>query len=172
MLDESIPIFGVVFICLQKNLEETAECKLQYPSFEVWLGYSWFFLKMLSIISLFSIPNTLFFIPTLSMSFRACLGKLFSSLNFRHSISITHHSSLIFSHSFGNITFIFITQFFHTIHGSHTCQPVQFFFFFLSTQLTEANIKKKKTEQPTPTQRKKRSQKVVKSCDCGSPMCV
>ena len=68
----------------------------------------------------------------------ACLGKLFSSLNFRHSISIIHHSSLIthnssliFSHSFGNITFIFITQFFHTIHGSHTCQPVQFFFFFL-----------------------------------------
>ena len=130
MLDESIPIFGVVFICLQKNLEETVECKLQYPSFEVWLGYSWFFLKMLSLISLFSIPNTLFFIPTLSMSFRACLGKLFSSLNFRHSISITHHSSLIFSHSFGNITFIFITQFFHTIHGSHTCQLVQFFFFF------------------------------------------
>ena len=50
---------------------------------------------------------------------------------FHHSISVTHHSSLIFSHSFGNITFIFITQFFHTIHGSHTCQPVQFFFFFL-----------------------------------------
>ena len=53
-----------------------------------------------------------------------------------HSISvtqfsslITHHSSLIFSHSFGNITFIFITQFFHTIHGSHTCQSVQCFFF-------------------------------------------
>ena len=70
--------------------------------------------------------------------FRACLGNHFSSLNFRHSISITHHSSLIthhssliFSHSFGNITFIFITQFFHTIHGSHTYQPVQFFFFFL-----------------------------------------
>ena len=86
----------------------------------------------------------------------------FPSLNFHHSSLITHHSSLIFSHSFGNITFIFITQFFHTIHGSHTCQPVQCFFFFFNTQLTEANIKKKKkTEQPT--QEKKKS-KVVKSC--------
>ena len=130
---------------------------------------------------------------------------------FHHSISvtqfpsfITHHLSLIFSHSFGNITFIFITQFFHTIHGSHTCQPVQFFFFFFSfsTQLTEANIKKKKKkknpnshprkrkrkkekekEQPMPTQKKKKierpnqekkkkSQKVVKSYGCGSHMCV
>ena len=61
----------------------------------------------------------------------------FSSLITHHSslityISslITHHSSLIFSHSFGNITFIFITQFFHTIHGSHTCQSVQCCFFF------------------------------------------
>ena len=68
-----------------------------------------------------------------------------SSLITHHSYLITHHSSLIFSHSFGNITFIFITQFYHTIHGSHTCQPVQFFFFFFfSTQLTEANIIKKK----------------------------
>ena len=79
----------------------------------------------------------------------ACLDNKKSSLNFRHSIFITHHSSLItyhssliFSHSFGNIIFTFITQFFHTIHGSYTCQPVQCFFFFLffSTQLTEANI--------------------------------
>ena len=68
---------------------------------------------------------------------RACLDNKKSSLNFRHSISvthhsslITHHSSLIFSHSFGNIIFIFITQFFHTIHGSHTCQSIQCFFFF------------------------------------------
>ena len=59
---------------------------------------------------------------------RACLGKVFSSLNFHHSSLITRYSSLIFSHSFGNITFIFITQFFHTIHGSHTCQLVNFFF--------------------------------------------
>ena len=102
---------------------------------------------------------------------RACLDNKKSSLNFRHSIFITHHSSLIthisslithhssliFSHSFGNITFIFITQFFHTIHRSHTCQPVQF--FFLSTQLTEANIlkKKKKPEQPTQEKKKKMS---------------
>ena len=63
----------------------------------------------------------------------------FPSLNFHHSslithnsLLITHHSSLIFSHTFGNITFILITQFFHTIHGSHTCQSVQCFFFFFS----------------------------------------
>ena len=123
---------------------------------------------------------------------RACLGKVFSSLNFHHSSLITRYSSLIFSHSFGNITFIFITQFFHTIHGSHTCQQVHFFFF--STQLTEANIKKKKnrttnpgkkkklngqprkrkkkkkqTANANPEKKKKKSQKVVKSCSCGSP---
>ena len=137
MLDESIPIFGVVFICLQKNLEETVECKLQYPSFEVWLGYSWFFLKMLSLISLFSIPNTLFFIPTLSMSFRACLGKLFSSLNFRHSISITHHSSFIthnsslnFSHPFGIITQFLSLNIFHTICGLIPVSWYSYFLFF------------------------------------------
>ena len=79
------------------------------------------------------------------------MGKHFSSLNFRHSISvthhsslITHHSSLIFSHSFGNITFIFITQFFHTIHGSHTCQLVQCFFFFLVPNSPRLIFKKKK----------------------------
>ena len=113
----------------------------------------------------------------------ACLDNKKSSLNFRHSIFITHHSSLItyhssliFSHSFGNIIFIFITQFFHTIHGSHTCQLTVFFFFF-NTQLTEANIikkkkkklngqprkrkekKKKKHKQPTPTQEKKKKKK-------------
>ena len=104
------------------------------------------------------------FITAMSLFGQQKIITQFPSLNFHHSslithhlylithhsslityISslITHHSSLIFSHSFGNITFIFITQFFHTIHGSHTCQRVQFFFFF-STQLTEANIYIKK----------------------------
>ena len=33
--------------------------------------------------------------------------------------------------------------------------------------------KKKKHKQPTPTQKKKKkSQKMVKSCGCGSPMCI
>ena len=88
----------------------------------------------------------------------------FLLLNFHHSSLITHNSSLIFSHSFGNITFIFITQFFHTIHGSHTCQPVQFFFFFFSVpKLTEVNIKKKKKyKQPTPTQREREKKKKKK----------
>ena len=107
---------------------------------------------------------------------RACLANKKWSLNFRHSIFITHHSSLIFSHSFGNIIFIFITQFFHIIHGSYTCQQVHFF-FFSSTQLTEANIikKKKKNLNSQPRKRKekkKKSQKVVKSCGYESPICV
>ena len=76
----------------------------------------------------------------------------FPSLNFHHlslithhSYLITHHSSLIFSHSFGNITFIFITQFFHTIHGSHTCQPAQC--FFLVPNSPKLILKKKKKTQ-------------------------
>ena len=71
-----------------------------------------------------------------------------------------HHLSLIFSHSFGNITFIFITQFFHTIHESHTCQSVHFF-FFLSTQHTEANIikKKKKTQTANANRGKEKEKK-------------
>ena len=104
---------------------------------------------------------------------------------FHHSISITHRLSLIFSHSFGNITFIFITQFFHTIHGSHTCQPVQFvFFFFLSTQLTEANKKKKNQNRPNqkkkkkknrtanPKKKKKKWSKVTAGTVCGFLMCI
>ena len=83
---------------------------------------------------------------------RACLGKVFSSLNFHHSSLITRYSSLIFSHSFGNITFIFITQFFHTIHGSHTCQQVHF--FFLVPNSPKLILKKKKTEQPTQEKKK------------------
>ena len=94
--------------------------------------------------------------------FRGCLDEFFSSLNFCHSISITHHSSLIFSHSFGNIIFIFITQFFHTIHGSYTCQPVQCFFFF-STQLTEANIIKKKKKKLNGQPRKRKEKKKKKT---------
>ena len=97
---------------------------------------------------------------------RACLGKHFLSLNFRHSISITHYSSLITYHS------SLITHFFTLFMGP---TPVsRYIFFFFSTQLTEANIiikKKKKHKQPTPTQekkKKKKSQKVVKSCGCRS----
>ena len=115
-------------------------------------------------------PNTL-----VKEKLRACLGKLFSSLNFHHPSLITHNSSLI-THFFTlicNITFIFITQFFHTIHGSFSSlnfftlfigpTPVsRYSFFFLSTQLTEANILKKKKKPEQPTQEKKKEKKKKK----------
>jgi len=41
-------LIAVAFICWQKKLDETIECLLQYPSFEVWLGLSQFFLMTLS----------------------------------------------------------------------------------------------------------------------------
>ena len=108
----------------------------------------------------------------------ACLGKHFLSLNFRHSIFITyqsylitHHSSLIFSHSFGNITFIFITQFFHTIHGSHTCQLVQYFFFSVTNSPKLILLKKKKKLNGQPRKRKKRVKRWSKVTAVG-PICV
>ena len=73
---------------------------------------------------------------------------------FHHSISVTQFPSQIIHHSFGKITFIFITQFFHTIHGSHTCQQVHF--FFLVPNSPKLILKKKKTEQPTQEKKKKK----------------
>ena len=60
---------------------------------------------------------------------RGCLDAKISSLNFRHSISITHHSSLNFSHSFGTIAHFSLLNIFHTICGPYTCHSVQLFFF-------------------------------------------
>ena len=57
------------------------------------------------------------------------MDKEISSLNFRHSISITHHSSLNFSHLFGNITLFSSLNIFHTIYGSHTCYIFRAFLF-------------------------------------------
>ena len=56
-------------------------------------------------------------------------GPVWTTKN-HHSISITHHSSLNFSHPFA-----FITQFpsltiFHTIWRAHACHSTAFFFFF------------------------------------------
>ena len=81
------------------------------------------------------------------------------SLNFHHSSLITHHS---FFHSFGNITFIFITQFFHTIHGFHTCSQYSFFFFFpVPNSPKLIIIIKKKNSQPRKRkEKKKKSQKL------------
>ena len=113
------------------------------------------------------------------MNVRACLANKKWSLNFRHLIFITHHSSLIthhssliFSHSFGNITFIFITQFFHTIHGSHTCQPVQFFFFFsVPNSPTLIFFKKKKSNSQRQPRKKKKVKRWSKVTAVGS-LCV
>ena len=129
-------------------------------------------------------------------SVRACLANKKWSLNFRHSIFITHHS---FFHTHLATSLLFSSLNFFTLFMGPT--PVsRYIFFFFSTQLTEANIKKKKNERPTQEkkrkkktnsqhqprkkkkknkqtananpEKKKKSQKVVKSCSCGSPMCV
>ena len=73
---------------------------------------------------------------------------------FNHSISITHHSSLI-NHNSSPITQFFtlvwhhhpisITQYFSYYLWAHTCQLMQFFFFSIP-KLIEANKKKKKLE--------------------------
>ena len=60
---------------------------------------------------------------------RACLAKEISSLNFRHSSLITHHSSLNFSHPFGIITQFLSLNIFHTIYGPHTCHCVRALLF-------------------------------------------
>ena len=85
---------------------------------------------------------------------------------FDHSISITHNSSLNFSHPFGIITQFPSLNIFHII-----CGPIPvswynfFFFFFLVPKLTEASIiklkKKKKNRTANPG---KKNLKVIKSC--------
>ena len=126
-----------------------------------------------------------------SWNIRACLASLFPSLNF-------YHSSLNFSHSFGIITQFPSLNIFHTICGPIPVSWYSYLFFLFSVPNSPKLIKKKKKktkqptqekkkkkEQPTPTkkkkkkktvqptqEKKKKSQKVVKSCDCGSPMCV
>ena len=56
----------------------------------------------------------------------------FPSLKFYHSSLITHHSSLItqFFTPIWHHHLISITQYFSHYLWAHTCQPVQFFFFF------------------------------------------
>ena len=80
--------------------------------------------------------------------FRGCLDGFFSSLNFRHSISITHRSSLIthhfkIPHLFGTITYLPSFNIFHTVCRPYTYHSVQLF-FFSSTQKPKLERKKKK----------------------------
>ena len=62
---------------------------------------------------------------TISKIYRACLAKEKWSLNFCHSIFITHHSSLKFSHPFAFIIQFLSLNIFHTIHGPHNCYCVR-----------------------------------------------
>ena len=88
------------------------------------------------------------------------MASLFLLLNFHHSIFITHHSLLNFSHPFDIITQFPSLNIFHTI-----CGPIlvsQYIFFFLVPKLTEANIIKKKTPElktNRPNQWKKKKKK-------------
>ena len=76
------------------------------------------------------------------------MDPFFSSLNFRHSSLITHHSSLKILYLFGTITHLSSLNIFHIICGLHTCHLMQLFFFFLVSKLTEPKKKKKqKTKQ-------------------------
>ena len=97
-------------------------------------------------------------------SLRGCLDKKISPLNFRHSISITHHLLFNFSHPFGIITQFPSLNIFHTICGSYTCHSAAFcfcfcffVFFFSSTQIIESmkeERKKKSSNHPNPVKKK------------------
>ena len=71
-------------------------------------------------------------IKTSRKGYRACLANKKWSLNFCHSIFITHHSYLIthhsslkFSHLFAFIIHFLSLNIFHTIHGPHNCYCVR-----------------------------------------------
>ena len=108
-----------------------------------------------------------------------------------------HHSSLKIPCLFGTITHFPSLNIFHIIYGSHTCHPVQLFFFSFSLsslqypnspnlvrkkkkkkkpRTNRISEKKKKEPNSQPRKRKeKKSQKMVKSCGCVlfvGPLCV
>ena len=82
----------------------------------------------------------------------ACLANKIWSLNFRHSISITHHSSLITYHSIFHIRLPSSLNFHHslffTLFGSPRLWRCSFFFsfsfFFFSVPRNPNPVKKKK----------------------------
>ena len=96
-------------------------------------------------------------------SLRGCLDKKISPLNFRHSISITHHSLFNFSHPFGIITQFLSLNIFHTICGSYTCHSAAFcfcfcffvFFQYPDHRINERRKEKKKFKSPEPSEKKK-----------------
>ena len=68
----------------------------------------------------------------LGVNKRACLANKKWSLNFRHSIFITHHSSLKFSHPSAFIIQFLSLNIFHTIHGPHNYYCVRSLLFCYS----------------------------------------
>ena len=100
----------------------------------------------------------------------SCLDPFFSSLNFRYSISITHHSKI--PRLFDTITHLPSFNIFYTVCRPHIYHWAQYFFF--STQKPEPSEKKKKNKREEKTEprrrkgKKKDGQKVMTN---GSP-CV
>ena len=99
-------------------------------------------------------------------SLRGCLDKKILSLNFRHSISITHNLLLNFSHPFGIITQFPSLNIFHTVCGPYTCHSATFcfcfcffvfLFFFSNSQIIESmkEERKKKFKSPEPSEKNK-----------------
>ena len=88
---------------------------------------------------------------------RACLGKHFSSLNFRHSISITHHS---FFHTHLATSLLFSSlNFFTLFMGPTPVSQYSFFFFLVLNSPKLIYIKKKKKKKKKNSQPRKRKRK-------------
>ena len=96
------------------------------------------------------------------------MGKHFSLLNFHHSSLITHFFTLIWQHHF---------YFHHSIFSHYSWVPhlsagtVYLFIYFFNTQLTEANIKKKKKKANANLEKKKKVKRWSKVVAVG-PLCV
>ena len=93
-----------------------------------------------------------------SKRFRGYLDHFFSSLNFRHSISITQHSSLITHHSKYHTCLALLLNFHHSIFFTLFVGPIPvlvqllflflfLFLFFLSTQITRTSERKKRKKR-------------------------
>ena len=83
----------------------------------------------------------------------------FSSLNFRHSSLITHHSSLKIPYLFGTITHLSSLNIFHIIYGPQTCHSVQLFFFSVPRNLNPVKVKREKKKETQITEPVKKKEK-------------
>ena len=101
---------------------------------------------------------------------RACLGQLFSSLNFYHSSLITHFFTLIWQHHF---------YFHHSIFSHYSWVPhlstgtVFFFFLFFSVPNSPTLIfKKKKNRTANANPERKKKVKRWSKVTAVGPLCV